>query len=354
VSPVNLLATNTYTGVYATDTFDVSSRLSVTAGGRFNLAQIDLHDETGTNPSLTSSNRYQRFNPVIGATYKVASTVTAYAGFSEANRAPTPLELGCSSPTQPCMIDTFLIADPPLKQVVSRTYEAGLRGNVGAGGEKTSLTWGLGAFHTALFDDILNVASTVPMFGYFRNAGNTLRKGIEAKVSYKNDRWTAYANYTYVNATYQTPLIISSPNDPFANAAGNIFVVPGDYIPGIPAHRFKVGAEYGIPESWKIGADLNVVGSQYLIHDDSNQNPRVPAYAVVNLHGSYQVTKNVEAFGLVNNLFNQHYYAAGTFFNNAGFNSNTFGAANFLVLGDPRTFLPGMPLAAYAGLRAKF
>jgi iron complex outermembrane receptor protein len=354
LSPVNLLAINTYTGVFATDTFDLTSKFSLTAGGRFNIAQIDLQDQTGTNPSLTSSNRYQRFNPVIGATYKVTPNLTAYAGYSEANRAPTPLELGCSSPTNPCMIDTFLIADPPLKQVVSYTYEAGLRGKFDAGGDKGSISWGLGAFHTALSNDILNVASTVPMFGYFQNAGNTLRKGIEAKVAYHVERWNAYANYTYVDATYQSALTLSSPDDPFADAAGNIHVVPGDHIPGIPAHRFKAGVEYDSAEAWKVGADLNVVGTQYLIHDDANQNPKVPAYAVVNLHGSYQVTKNVEAFGLVNNLFNRHYYAAGTFFSTDGFNSNTFNAPNFFVLQDPRTFLPGIPFAAYAGLRAKF
>jgi hypothetical protein len=59
---------------------------------------------------------------------------------------------------------------------------------------------------------------------------------------------------------------------------------------------------------------------------------------------SYQLTKYVEAFGLVNNLFSRHYYAAGTFFDTGGFNSNTFGAPNFFILQDPRTFLPGMPL----------
>ena len=57
--------------------------------------------------------------------------------------------------------------------------------------------------------------------------------------------------------------------------------------------------------------------SQYLIHDDSNLNPKVPAYWVVNMHTSYHVTKNVEIFGLVQNLFNQHYYSAGTFFSTA-------------------------------------
>jgi iron complex outermembrane recepter protein len=84
-----------------------------------------------------------------------------------------------------------------------------------------------------------------------------------------------------------------------------IFVNPGDHIPGIPAHRFKAGVEYSITDTWKVGADLNVVGSQFLIHDDTNQNPKVPAYAVLNLHTSYQVTANVEVFALINNALNQ-------------------------------------------------
>ncbi len=354
IAPVSLLATNTYTGLYATDTFDITSKLSLTTGARLNIAQINLQDETGANPLLNSSNRFHRINPVIGATYKFNPNLTIYGGYSEANRAPTPLELGCSSPTNPCIIDNFLIADPPLKQVVSHTYEAGLRGTLGAGAQTGQLTWGLGAFRTGLTDDIINVAGTVPMTGYFKNAGQTLREGIEAKINYKLDRWNAYANYTYVNAIYQSAITLSSPFDPFANAAGNIFVAPGDHIPAIPANRFKAGVEYAVANAWKLGADLNVTGSQWLIHDDNNLNPKVPAYAVVNLHGSYQVTKNVELFGLVNNLFNNHYYAAGTFFQTSGFNSNTYGAPNFFVLNDPRTFLPGMPLAAYAGVRATF
>ena len=99
---------------------------------------------------------------------------------------------------------------------------------------------------------------------------------------------------------------------------------------------------------------MNYIGTQWLIHDDNNLNPKVPGFAVVNLHGSYQATKNIELFGLMNNLFNNHYYAAGTFFDTGGFNSNTFGAPNFFMLHDPRTFLPSMPLAGYAGVRATF
>jgi iron complex outermembrane recepter protein len=355
ITPVNLRATNTYVGVYATDTFDITSKLSVTAGGRFNFAQINLADQTGQSPDLNGNNQFQRLNPVIGFTYKLTSDLTAYAGYSEANRAPTPLELGCASPTHPCMIDNFLIADPPLQQVVAHTYEAGLRGKFTTADAKGQLNWSLGAFHTLSTNDIINVASpAIQGFGFFQNAGSTLRQGIEAKVDYKYDRWTAYANYTFIDATYRTALTISSPDNPAADVNGNIFVVPGNHIPGIPAHRFKAGAEYNFTDAWKIGADLNVVGTQYFIHDDSNQFAKVPAYWVVNLHSSYQVTKNVEVFGLIQNLFNTRYYASGTFFQTGGFTNVGGGDNLFANLTDPRTFLPGMPLAAYAGIKATF
>jgi iron complex outermembrane receptor protein len=313
-----------------------------------------LADQTGQTPELNGNNQFQRLNPVIGFTYKLTPDLTAYAGYSEANRAPTPLELGCASPTTPCMIDNFLIADPPLQQVVAHTYEAGLRGKFTTADAKGQLNWSLGVFHTLSSNDIINVASpAIQGFGFFQNSGNTLRKGIEAKVNYKWDRLTAYANYTFIDATYRSALTISSPDNPNA-VDGNIFVVPGNHIPGIPAHRFKAGAEYNVTDPWKIGADLYVVGTQYFIHDDSNQFAKVPAYWVVNLHSSYQVTKNVEVFGLIQNLFNTRYYAAGTFFQTGGFTNVGGGDNLFANLTDPRTFLPGMPFAAYAGIKATF
>ena len=369
ITPVDVNARNTYVGVYATSTFDITSQLSFTAGGRFNYAQVDLQDNTGLNAALTSDNNFQRFNPVVGLTYKVTPNLTAYVGYSEANRAPTPLELGCSDPNTPCQIDNFLIADPPLKQVVSHTIEGGLRGELSGG--KTAydavplyrkapvksvvedgwrLRWGIGLFRTENTDDIINVASLArPTFGYFKNAGTTLRQGVEAKVDLSWNRWTAYANYTFVDATFQSTFDV---NDPFQGIP--VTVVPGNRIPAIPAHRLKLGAEYAITDAWKLGGDFNYVGSQYLLRDETNVYPIVPAYWVVNLHTSYQVTKNVELFGMVQNLFNRHYYSAGTVFDPGGFNNSTPGNNNLFALNDPRSMLPGAPLAIYAGIKAKF
>ena len=235
-------------------------------------------------------------------------------------------------------------------------YFAALHGVLDAGATQKPglLTWSLGVFHTNTTNDIINVASAVvPMFGFFQNGAKTLREGVEAKAAYTWDRWTVSANYTFINATYQTNLILQSPNNP-ANADGFIFVIPGDHIPAIPNQRFKLSAEYQITDAWKFGGDLLVFGSQYLIHDDANQNPKVPPYWFVNAHTTYQVTQNVEVFGLVQNLFDQHYYAAGTFFQTGGFTNVGGGPNLFANLTNPLTYLPSMPLAAYAGLRATF
>ena len=65
-------------------------------------------------------------------------------------------------------------------------------------------------------------------------------------------------------------------------------------------------------------------------------------------HGNHVVVgaslDHGRVFGLVQNLFNQHYYVSGTFFDTQGIAALTFN--------DPRAYVPGMPLASYAGVRA--
>src|SRR6185295_3594938 len=120
--------------------------LSVTAGARFNVALIAMTDLIGTSPDLNGSHSFSRLNPMVGLTYKLMPWMTFYAGYSEANRAPTPLELGCSNPQKPCLLEGFLVSDPPLQQVVAKTVEAGFRGSINTGSGRGD--WKLGLFHT--------------------------------------------------------------------------------------------------------------------------------------------------------------------------------------------------------------
>ena len=72
----------------------------------------------------------------------------------------------------------------------------------------------------------------------------------------------------------------------------------------------------------------------------------VPYYIRGDLGLTWTPKKNLEVSVGVQNLFDRRYYTFGTFFDTR--------AIPFLGLTDPRTLTPGMPLAAYAGLRATF
>ena len=73
--------------------------LAVTASGRYNIANINLADQLGTN--LDGYNRFVHFNPAIGATYKVLPTMTLYGGIADNTRTPTASEIECSDPLHP-------------------------------------------------------------------------------------------------------------------------------------------------------------------------------------------------------------------------------------------------------------
>ncbi|HEX4080792.1 MAG TPA: TonB-dependent receptor, partial [Rhizomicrobium sp.] len=224
-TPVSLDATNAYYGIFATDTFNITDSLAATASGRYNVAQVGLADQLGSD--LSGHNTYDRFNPALGLTEKLTGNLTAYAGYAEGSRAPTPGEIECSNPQAPCLLPSSLSSDPPtLKQVVSHTWEAGLRGSFSA----TQLgpgqfTWNAGFFRTDVSDDIYGVATSVST-GYFQNIGGTLRQGAELGLHYSDDRLYAFFNYSYVAATFESSLLLNSPQNPAADGNGNIQVRP--------------------------------------------------------------------------------------------------------------------------------
>ena len=67
--------------------------------------------------------------------------------------------------------------------------------------------------------------------------------------------------------------------------------MPGNQIPAVPRNRLKAGVDYAVTDAFKVGGDALFVDSQYFAGDESNQFMKLPAYAVFNLHASYQVDK---------------------------------------------------------------
>ncbi len=73
LAPRDLDLENTYWGLYFSNALDVTDRLTVTVGGRYNHATIKLQDNTGDFDELNTTNKYERFNPMAGANYKLFS-----------------------------------------------------------------------------------------------------------------------------------------------------------------------------------------------------------------------------------------------------------------------------------------
>ncbi|MCZ7594632.1 MAG: TonB-dependent receptor [Hyphomicrobium sp.] len=339
LAPRNLNAENTYWGVYFSNALDVTDQLTVTVGGRYNRATIKLEDNTTRFPELNTTNTYERFNPMAGANYKLLPGISLYGGYSESNRAPTPAELGCADPVNPCLIESFLTDDPPLEQVVGRTAEIGLRGQGTDFGGR--YTWSAGLFRTLASDDILPVSTGTRL--YFVNGGDTLRQGVELSATYETRKWNAYASYALVDAT------LDKCNDPTGVCA---FLVEGDRLPGIPRHRFKAGIEYSVTSKWKVGTDLVAASDQPFFPNEAGQGDKLAGYARVDLNTSYDVTQNVQVYGLVKNLFNSKYGLYGTYFE-ADEVPDLDGPPG-ATFNDPRTISPSMPFAAYGGVRVRY
>lgn len=372
IEPRFLATTNDYFGLYAVDTLDLTDRLSLTVGGRFNYARIKIENEGDSElDTLNGLNEYNRFNPSAGLTYRFSKGLSVYGGYSEANRAPTASEIACSDPENPCIIESALASDPPLEQVVSKTWEAGIRGEQFVnGGDK--FDWSLGFFHSRNEDDIIQIADSFQGRGYFANFGETQRQGIEAAVSYRTPSFFAYASYAFVDATFETAGIIPSENNPAADEcpiSGEpeeeeeeptcVFVSPGDRLPGVPRHRFKAGFDYWVTPKWIFGADLISASNQIYYGDEGNDNTPLAGYYKINLHTAYNITDHVQIYGLIENLTDQRYGIYGTYINVEAANEAAeadpgLNGDETFAEGNAKTITPAIPFAAYGGVKIRF
>jgi len=350
IAPVKLGVSNYYLGAYALDSLDLTDRLTATGGLRYNRASVQMYDNMGA--ALNATHIFDHINPMGGLTYKITPQIAAYGSYSVANRAPTPLELGCSDPNRPCVIDSFMVSDPPLKQVTSNTIDMGLRGGFRPaetlpeilGVFPGTLQWSAGIFRTNVFDDILAIPSNITGRGYFTNAGNTVRQGVEFSMRYSDERLSAYVNYTLTDAYFNSQNFLGAPANPAAVAIGapSILVNPGATLPSIAPHRFKAGADYAVTPKWKVGGDLVYASGPYLVGDWANQFGALSPYAILNLRTSYDVTPYLQLYALIENATNTRARSFGAFFETDSINFANFNSPKMVSVGPPTAFYGGM------------
>ncbi len=360
--------------VYLTDTV-TSGAWNVTLSGRYNHTAVDNHDRIRTSgvDSLTAAHTFDRFNPAAGVTYSPIGALNAYFSYSEGSRAPTSVELGCANPDEPCKLPNAMAGDPPLRQVVARTFEAGVRS-----GPESRLAWRAGGFRGQNSDDILFVASTATGFGYFKNFGKTRRQGVEAGIHGRIDRFTLGGGYTFLDATYQSQETVSGAGNSTNNAAlsgirgvdGDIQITPGDRIALTPRHLLKAYADVAATKRLTVALSLIAISSSLARGNENNRHladgvyyvgpGSSGGYSVINLGARYALRTRVELFAQINNLLNHRYYTAAqlgaTGITPRGdFLARPFGAVDGAYPLIHSTFLaPGAPIGAWGGIRVDF
>jgi outer membrane receptor protein involved in Fe transport len=367
-SAVNLHGTTKSYNLFATDTLSLNDYVHVTASGRYNHFNVYNKDQldaqhTSAAESLTANHSFRRFSPAVGLSFTPTKDLALYGSYNEGMRAPTSMELGCANPDAPCKLPNAMAGDPPLEKVVSKTFEAGVRGNL-----SQDIKWTTAIYRTENHNDIQFIAAANPTLGYFSNVGKTRRQGLDAGLAGNAGKFSWNAGYSYLKATYQTPFELTSQGNSQA-IDGEINISKGDRLANLPSHAFKLRMQYAMTPNWTLGSNVNAFSDVYVrgnennAHDGVTQNNeqetvlasgKLAGYTVVNLDTRYKLNNSGwQVFAKANNVFNKKYATGGmlgeNWFDVAG------GVAPYSGSGEPdRLIMPGAPRAAWVGVRYDF
>jgi len=368
---VNLSGKTKTWGLFATDTIALNDQWGLTLSGRWNRINVKNTDKinppgtsiiNGQDETLSGDHTFNRFNPAVGVTFSPVKTITMYGSYNEGMRAPTSMELGCANPALPCKLPNAMAGDPPLKKVVAKTFEVGARGQL-----TNDIAWTAAAYRTVNHDDIQFIATNATNgMGYFDNVGKTRRQGVDLGLTGQIEKLTWNAGYSFVNATYQTPIDLVNQVNSTANG-GMIRVQKGDRLANIPEHALKLRLQYQATSNWSIGTTINTFSDVFARGNENNDHQagvgttvdgneavvdsgKIAGYTIVNLDTRYRFgNTGWQLFAKAVNIFDKE-YATGGMLGENWFENGTFSGGD-----EPSLMLmPGAPRAGWVGVRYEF
>jgi len=358
------------------------------------------------DPAETEKFRYESFNPSLGATWQAKENLNVFANVAKGTRVPSVIELGCAldktlvpdsggnmvyksiAENRQCTLPSTLSGDPYLPQIRATSYDIGVRGSLPGLMGTDTLEWNLGAYQTDLKDDIYFI-SVGNGAGFFDSIGKTRRRGLEAGLSGRKDKWGFGVNYALTDATFQDSFAMISTDNSSAvlnstSDFGEIQVNKGNRMPGVPLHNLNANVSYDVNDKWTVGLSAVMHSESFVRGNENNEheqgviryvpsalngitalpptrNPgKVPGYATFDFQTSYKFTPEWTATLLVNNVFDKEYFTAGRLGRNPfspsingaigpdGYNHNSYDwlSTNFIA--------PSAPRAAWISIRYEF
>lgn len=260
------------TGLYVQGDYDILPQWSVSAGGRYDMAELE--DSRG----YTHDNSH--FSPNIRTDYQINSHIGTFLSWSEAFRGPRPIQ-GTT-----LLNGTIASADTDVEGEVADTTKAGV----------TARWQGWNGSITGYRTKIRHAITYNGRQGnpFDRENGASIRiKGFDIGVGYGQPTWNAKLTYSHSDMKY-----------------GDRAAQPGDFRLGgsfasPQGDRFILNLGYQIP-SWDlaltwtstVAMDLNDVPSGY---------PEIPGYDVHDASVTWQPSERYKVTLAMLNIFDERY-----------------------------------------------
>ncbi|TKD53314.1 TonB-dependent siderophore receptor [Sphingomonas baiyangensis] len=287
------------TGLFVQDQIDLTDRLQLRIGGRYDAVTLrTLNRLTG----IDSVSERSRFSPQAGIVYRLSSPLMLYAAYGEGFRANVGTDV------------TGAIFDPE----TSRSIEAGAK--LTALGGRVNAT--LAVFQLEK-DNVL--ASDTGNPGFSVAIGKARSRGVELDLTARlPGDLDLLLSYAYLDAEARSTLL--EPNF-------NFQIRPGDRLINIPDHNLNVQATKRLVVAGRraqLGAGVQYFGDR---SGETGTAFTLPSHTLARVFGDVEMVDGLTLFGSIQNLFDAHWYA------------NSY---------HPLWVQPGAPRTATFGVRASF
>ncbi|HKK17726.1 MAG TPA: TonB-dependent receptor, partial [Opitutales bacterium] len=277
--------------------------------------RFDVEDEFLSDGDDSGERNFRETSPMVGLLWAPLPELSFYVNWTTSFETPTTTEL--DNPDGGGF-------NPALESQSSESIELGLRARLPDAPWRPEVE--LVAFSIEVEDALVPFELPAsPGRDFFRNAGSTRKEGLEAVLTVRPaERLSATLSYTYSDFKYED---FDSPDGDFG----------GNRLPGVPEHFGNLRIGYRHPGGVSLVWNTRVVCA--LQADDANAT-EVSGYSFSDLRLAWEHRLGdwtLEAFGGVNNLFDQEY--------SANIRINAFGG---------RYFEPAPERNVFAGIRLRY
>jgi len=289
-------------GFYFQDQIEITDRLQVRVGGRFDDFQQDLTNLRAT-PATTITSNSTRFSPQVGAVYRADDGISLYASYGEGFRQQTGSDFEGNQ----------------FAPNITESYEIGVKAELGTYFDNLSGLVSLTAFQIEQSNFLVNDSRPEAVAAGFFSfpAGEARSRGIEFDVNLAFDSgFNFYLSYAHVDAEFTN----TNPDESFGAV-----IEEGDALINSPRNQLAIQ----VSQDFSVGNSLASIGSG-LLHVGSRNGFTgfdfdLPAYTTVRAFAEIEVIEGIVLRADVDNVFDE------TFF------TNSF-ADVWVQPGSPRTF----------------